>query len=65
MGMLQGKRFIIFGVASKRSIAWGIAEAMHREGASLAFTYQNERLKDRVIDMAAACDSSRTRMCKT
>jgi len=57
MGMLTGKRFIIFGVASKRSIAWGIASAMHREGASLAFTYQNERLKDRVIDMAAACDS--------
>ena len=58
MGMLEGKRFIIFGVASKRSIAWGIAEAMHREGATLAFTYQNERLKDRVIDMAAACDST-------
>ncbi len=57
MGMLDGKRFIIFGVASKRSIAWGIASAMHREGASLAFTYQNDRLKDRVIDMAAACDS--------
>lgn len=57
MGMLDGKRFIIFGVASKRSIAWGIAEAMHREGASLAFTYQNDRLKDRVVDMAAACDS--------
>ncbi len=58
MGMLDGKRFIIFGVASKRSIAWGIAEAMHREGAELAFTYQNDRLKDRVIDMAAACDST-------
>lgn len=58
MGMLDGKRFIIFGVASKRSIAWGIAEAMHREGAQLAFTYQNDRLKDRVIDMAAACDST-------
>ncbi len=58
MGMLSGKRFIIFGVASKRSIAWGIAEAMHREGATLAFTYQNDRLKDRVVDMAAACDSS-------
>jgi len=35
MGMLDGKRFIIFGVASKRSIAWGIADAMHREGARL------------------------------
>jgi len=57
MGMLDGKRFIIFGVASKRSIAWGIADAMHREGATLAFTYQNDRLKDRVVDMAAACNS--------
>jgi len=56
-GMLDGKRFVIFGVASKRSIAWGIARSMHREGATLAFTYQNERLKDRVVDLAAACDS--------
>ena len=47
MGMLDGKRALIFGVASKRSIAWGIAQAMHREGADLAFTYQNERLRDR------------------
>jgi enoyl-[acyl-carrier protein] reductase I len=63
MGMLDGKRFIIFGVASKRSIAWGIAAAMHREGATLAFTYQNDRLKDRVIDMAAACDSTMVMPC--
>ena len=63
MGMLEGKRFIIFGVASKRSIAWGIAEAMHREGATLAFTYQNDRLKDRVVDMAAACDSTLVLPC--
>ena len=58
MSMLTGKRILVLGCASKRSIAWGIAEAMHRQGASLAFTYQNERLKDRVIEMAAACDSS-------
>ena len=63
MGMLDGKRFIIFGIASKRSIAWGIAEAMHREGATLAFTYQNDRLKDRVVDMAAACDSTLVLPC--
>lgn len=63
MGMLDGKRFIIFGVASKRSIAWGIADALHREGASLAFTYQNDRLKDRVVDMAAACDSEMVYPC--
>ena len=63
MGMLEGKRILIFGVASKRSIAWGIAAAMHREGASLAFTYQNERLKDRVVDMAAELGSSLTFPC--
>ena len=42
MGLLDGKRALIVGVASNRSIAWGIAKAMHREGASLAFTYQND-----------------------
>ena len=52
MGFLAGKKALIIGVASKRSIAWGIAQSMHREGAELAFTYQNERLKDRVVDMA-------------
>lgn len=58
MGFLSGKRALIAGVASKRSIAYGIAEAMHREGAELAFTYQGERLKDRVADMASTFDSS-------
>ena len=47
MGFLQGKRALITGIASQRSIASGIAEAMHREGAQLAFTYQNEKLKSR------------------
>jgi len=63
MGMLEGKRILIFGVASKRSIAWGIAEAMHREGAELAFTYQNDRLKDRVVGMAADVGSTLTFPC--
>ena len=45
MGFLQGKRALITGIASERSIASGIAEAMHREGAELAFTYQNDKLK--------------------
>ena len=58
MGFLAGKKALIIGVASKRSIAWGIAQSMHREGAELAFTYQNERLKDRVVDMAGECGSS-------
>jgi len=58
MGFLAGKRALIVGIASQRSIASGIAEAMHREGAELAFTYQNERLKDRVDHAAAAAGSS-------
>ncbi|GIX34264.1 MAG: enoyl-[acyl-carrier-protein] reductase [NADH] FabI [Lysobacteraceae bacterium] len=48
MGFLAGKRALIVGIASQRSIAWGIAEAMHREGAQLAFTYQNDKLRSRV-----------------
>ena len=53
MGFLQGKRALITGIASDRSIASGIAEAMHREGAELAFTYQNDKLKTRVEKAAA------------
>lgn len=53
MGFLQGKRALVTGIASQRSIATGIAEAMHREGAELALTYQNDKLKPRV-DAAAA-----------
>ena len=53
MGFLQGKRALITGIASDRSIASGIAEAMHREGAQLAFTYQNDKLKSRVEKAAA------------
>lgn len=45
MGFLTGKRALIVGVASKLSIASGIAAAMHREGAELAFTYQNDKLR--------------------
>jgi enoyl-[acyl-carrier protein] reductase I len=48
MGFLQGKRALVTGIASERSIASGIAEAMHREGAELAFTYQTEKLRTRV-----------------
>ena len=55
MGFLQGKKALIVGLASNRSIAWGIAEAMRREGADLAFTYQNDKLKPRVEKMAAEC----------
>ena len=52
MGFLAGKRVLIVGLATERSIAYGIAQAMHREGAELAFSYQ-ERFKDRVEAMAA------------
>lgn len=57
MGFLDGKRALIVGLASNRSIAWGIAKALHREGAELAFTYQNDRLEDRVMKMAAELGS--------
>lgn len=58
MGFLAGKRALIVGVASKRSIAWAIAEAYAREGAELAFTHQNDKLKSRVDEIAAATGSS-------
>ncbi|MFC3815941.1 enoyl-ACP reductase [Lysobacter sp. GCM10012299] len=58
MGFLQGKRALITGIASERSIASGIAEAMHREGAQLAFTYQNDKLKSRVESAAAEYGSN-------
>ncbi len=57
MSFLNGKRTLIVGVASNRSIAWGIAQAMHREGAELAFTYQNDRLMSRVEKLAGECNS--------
>jgi enoyl-[acyl-carrier protein] reductase I len=57
MGFLAGKKALITGIASDRSIATGIAEAFHREGAELAFTYQSERLKSRVAKFADACGS--------
>lgn len=58
MGFLTGKRVLVVGVASKLSIASGIAAAMHREGAELAFTYQNDKLKGRVEDFAQTWGSS-------
>jgi len=57
MGFLQGKRALITGVLNQRSIAWGIASAMHREGAQLAFTYASDKLKSRVEEAAAAFSS--------
>jgi len=59
MGFLTGKRALIVGLATDRSIAWGIAEAMHREGATLAFSYM-ERMADRVVPLAAQLGSQLT-----
>lgn len=57
MGFLAGKRALIVGLASDRSIAYGIAEAFRREGAELAFTYVGERFKDRVTELARGLGS--------
>lgn len=56
MGFLEGKKVLITGVASNRSIAWGCAQAMHRQGAEIALTYQNDKLKSRVEDLGAKID---------
>ena len=53
MGFLADKKILITGVLSNRSIAYGIAQACHREGAALAFTYVNNELKERVVKLAA------------
>lgn len=60
MGFLNGKKILIVGLASNLSIAWGVAKAMKREGAELAFTYQNEKLRGRVEKMATelGCDTN-------
>ena len=58
MGFLAGRRALVVGLATDRSIAWGISKAMQREGAELAFTYQNDRIKDRVVELATALGST-------
>jgi enoyl-[acyl-carrier protein] reductase I len=60
MGFLAGKRAFIVGVATDRSIAWGIAQAMHREGAELAFSYVNDKMKERVQPLAHSLGSRLT-----
>ncbi len=63
MALLEGKRALIVGVASNRSIAWGIAQAMRREGAEIALTFQNEKLRERVEKFAAELGSEITVPC--
>jgi enoyl-[acyl-carrier protein] reductase I len=58
MGFLAGKRILITGLLSNRSISYGVAKAMQREGAELAFTYQNDRFEERVTKMAAEFGST-------
>ena len=58
MAFLQGKKILITGLLSNRSIAYGIAKACHREGAELAFTYVGERFKERTVDFANEFDST-------
>jgi enoyl-[acyl-carrier protein] reductase I len=57
MGILAGKRALIVGVATERSIAWGIAQAMHAQGAELAFSYANEKFQERVEPLARSIGS--------
>lgn len=57
MGLMAGKRGVIFGVANDKSIAWGIAQRLHAEGASLAFTYLNEVFEKRVRPLAESVGS--------
>jgi enoyl-[acyl-carrier protein] reductase I len=58
MGFLTGKKLLITGVLSNRSIAYGIARACHQQGAELAFSYVGERFKDRITEFAAEFGSS-------
>jgi enoyl-[acyl-carrier protein] reductase I len=64
MGFLAGKKILVTGVLSNRSIAYGIAKAARREGAELALTYQNERFKDRVTEMAQELGSKLALPCE-
>ncbi|MFT3904933.1 MAG: enoyl-ACP reductase [Steroidobacteraceae bacterium] len=60
MGILSGKRALIVGVATDRSIAWGIAQAMKAHGAELAFSYANDKFKERVVPLAESIGSTLT-----
>ena len=63
MGFLEGRKILVTGLLSNRSIAYGIARALSREGATLAFTYQGPEIKDRVTQLAAQFGSAPVLMC--
>ncbi len=62
-GLFEGKRGVVFGVANRRSIAWAIAQRLADEGASLAFTYQGERIADTVRELGASVGSPLVTEC--
>ncbi len=57
MGLMDGKKCLVMGIANQRSIAWGITQALHREGASLAFAYAGERIRSNVEKLAATLET--------
>ena len=63
MGLLDGKRVLVFGVANKHSIAWGISQALHAEGAELAFSYSMPKLEHRVRPLAESVGATFVEMC--
>jgi enoyl-[acyl-carrier protein] reductase I len=63
MGLFDGKTALIFGVANNRSIAWGIAQALHREGCKLAFSYAVPALEKRVRPLAESVGSDFVEVC--
>jgi len=64
MALLSGRKILVTGVISNRSIAYGVAKAARREGAEIALTYQNERFKDRVTEMAKELGSAIALPCE-
>ena len=62
-GRFEGKQALVLGVANQRSIAWAIAKRLADEGASVAFTYQGERIEKNVRDLAATVDSPLVTEC--
>jgi len=63
MGLLDGKKALIFGVANKNSIAWGVAQALHREGATIAYSYGLDKLEKRVRPLAEQTNSTFVELC--
>src|SRR5688572_501566 len=63
MGLMDGKIALVFGVANQRSIAWGITEALHREGATIGLSYAGEILKKRVTPLAESIGADFVEQC--